>query len=56
VEKVEQLYYEQEGIIEDAIECIIMEDNGVYSSNSNDESSDTTESQGLSGVEEMEED
>jgi hypothetical protein len=49
VEKLEQLYYEQEGIIEDNIERIIIEDNGVDSS---DKSSDTSESEGLSGVEE----
>jgi hypothetical protein len=56
VEKLEQLYYEQDGIIEDAIERITSQGNGVDSSGSSDESSDTSESEGLSGVEELEED
>jgi hypothetical protein len=51
VEKLGQLYYEQEGIIEDAIERIIIKDNGVDSSDSSDESSDMSGSEGLSGVE-----
>jgi hypothetical protein len=54
--KLEQLYYEQEGIIEDANERIITEDNGVDSSDNCDESSDTPEGGVLSGVEELEED
>jgi hypothetical protein len=56
VEKLEQLYHEQEGLIEEAIEHIIIEDNGVDSSDSSDESSDTSECRVLSGVEELEED
>jgi hypothetical protein len=56
VEKLEQFYYEQEDIIEDATELIVIEDNGVDSSDSSDESSDMSESEGLSGVEELEED
>jgi hypothetical protein len=55
-EKREQLYYEQEGIIKDAIEGIIIEDNGVDSSDSSEVSSDMSESEGLSGVEELEKD
>jgi hypothetical protein len=48
-----EFYCEQEGIIEDAVERIMIEDNGVDSS---DESSDTSESRVLSGVEELEDD
>ncbi|KDR23107.1 hypothetical protein L798_15188 [Zootermopsis nevadensis] len=46
VDKPEQIYYEQEGIIEDAIERIIVEDNRV-NSNGTDESSDMSESDDL---------
>jgi hypothetical protein len=55
VEKVEH-YYEKEGIIKDATEHIIIEDNEVESSDSSNESIDTSESKGMSGVEELEED
>jgi hypothetical protein len=54
VEKLEQLYCELEGIIEDAIDRKIMKDNGVDSSDSSDASSDLSESEGLSRVEELE--
>ncbi|KDR13766.1 hypothetical protein L798_12059 [Zootermopsis nevadensis] len=44
VEKLEQICYEREGVIEDAIERIIIEDNGVDRSSGSDESSDMSES------------
>jgi hypothetical protein len=50
VEQLEQLYLEQEGLMEEAIEHIIIEDNGVDSS----DGSDTSECGVLSGVEELE--
>jgi hypothetical protein len=56
VKKLEQLYYEQEGTIEDAIERIIIKYNGVDSSQSTNGSSGMSESEGLTGVEELEED
>jgi hypothetical protein len=42
-------------MIRDAVECVGIEDNGVASSNSSDESSDMLESERYSGVEELEE-
>jgi hypothetical protein len=51
---LEQLYYEQEGMIRDTVECMIIEDNGVASSKSSGESSDMSESEGYSGMEKLE--
>jgi hypothetical protein len=56
VDKLEHVYYEQEGAIEDTIERVLIEDNGMDSSNSSGESSDMLESEGLSGVEGLVED
>jgi hypothetical protein len=55
VKKLEH-YYEPEGIIEDATQRIITQNNEVNSSDSSAESSDTAESGVLSAVEELEED
>jgi hypothetical protein len=46
---LEQIYYEQESIIEEANEQIIIEDNGVDSSDSSEESSDKLECSVRSG-------
>jgi ethanolamine utilization protein EutQ (cupin superfamily) len=50
---VKKLEQEQEGIIEDAIEHIIIEDHGVDSS---EESCDMSEMEGQSGAEALEAD
>lgn len=52
MEKLE-LYCEQKRIIEDTTECIITEDNRVDISDSSDESSEMSESKGLSAVVEI---
>jgi hypothetical protein len=51
-----QIYYEQDGLIEDTNErtSVMTEDNGVASSNSGVESSNESERKGLSGAEELE--
>jgi hypothetical protein len=53
-ERLEQLYYEQEGIIGVAVERIITKDNKMDSSDNSHASSDMSESERLSGVEELE--
>jgi hypothetical protein len=54
--RLEQLYYEQESIIWAFVERITIEDNKMDSSDYSHASSDMSESDILSGVEELEKD
>jgi hypothetical protein len=49
--EISELYYEQAGLIEDTNKYTMTKDNGVDNSDSGAESSDESESIGLSGVE-----
>jgi hypothetical protein len=53
VERIQQLYYEQKGIVEDPNKPVKIGGNGVDIS---DESSNMSETEGLPGMEELEED
>jgi hypothetical protein len=55
-EEILQLYREHEGIIGNAVERIITEDNGVDSSDNSHESSDVSEIESLPRMEELEKD
>ena len=52
--QIEQEYWEKDGLMEERIERIIIEDNRTASSDeNNDSNSDTTEDEDMSGIEEL---